>query len=360
MKKVTILLIGPFPDPISGVSLANETVKNILNYNKKFKVNYINTSYPDFDEEVGKFSLKKLLFFLKINSKALKVFKAKIVYITPGQTFYGVLKYSLFILLAWLFRKELIIHVHGNYLREEYELLKGIKRSSFRFILSKFSKGIVLSNSLKKNLTPFLEEKEIYTLPNFAENYLYNDLKPIDIKGLKILYLSNLMKEKGIISLLMALKNLEENNIEFKAKIAGNIDQKNKEEIFELISNVKSVEYIGVVKGKEKKDLLNWSNIFVLPTYYKMEGQPISILEAMATNNVIITTKHAGIPDVINEGINGFFVDKNSHVSIEEKILFLNEKKSYIKEISENNRQDFLNNYTIEKFSDQLIRIILN
>jgi hypothetical protein len=40
-----------------------------------------------------------------------------------------------------------------------------------------------------------------------------------------------------------------------------------------------------------------------------MEGQPISILEAMGLGNVIVTTKHAGIPDVCGNK-NAVFVDK--------------------------------------------------
>ena len=104
--------------------------------------------------------------------------------------------------------------------------------------------------------------------------------------SLRIFYLSNLMKEKGIFCLLNALKNLEKNNIIYKAKIAGNIDQKYSKEILNLFTELKNAEYIGVVNGDDKKNLLKWGNVFVLPTFYKMEGQPISILEAMATGNV--------------------------------------------------------------------------
>ena len=50
----------------------------------------------------------------------------------------------------------------------------------------------------------------------------------------------------------------------------------------------------------------------MLPTYYKMEGQPISILEAMATGNVILTTRHAGIPDVVTDGKHGRFFEKKN------------------------------------------------
>ena len=59
MKKV--LIIGPFPKPISGVSLANKVVKDVLRKSNKFNVDEINTSYPVFEDAVGSFSIKKLI-----------------------------------------------------------------------------------------------------------------------------------------------------------------------------------------------------------------------------------------------------------------------------------------------------------
>lgn len=356
MKKV--LIIGPFPNPISGVSIANKVVEEILNADLNFTVENINTSYPIFDEQIGEFSIQKFLFYLRINSSFFKVLKNNIIYITPGQTFFGVLKYALFIVTASALRKELIIHVHGNYLGKEYQSLKGFKRVLFYFLVSRFTKGIVLSNSLKQNLTPFLEDKNIFSLPNFAQDYLYTEDKKFVKDELRIFYLSNLMKEKGIFCLLNALKNLEKNNIIYKAKIAGNIDQNYSKEILKLFTELKNAEYIGIVNGDDKKSLLEWGNIFVLPTFYKMEGQPISILEAMATTNLVVTTNHAGISDVFQDKINGYFVEKNNENSIEKILSYLAANKSELKKIAEYNKRFFLNNFTVDIFKKNLLEII--
>ena len=356
MKKV--LIIGPFPNPISGVSIANKVVEEILNADLNFIVEKINTSYPIFDEQIGEFSIQKFLFYMRINSSFFKVLKNNIIYITPGQTFFGVLKYALFIVAASALRKELIIHVHGNYLGKEYQSLKGIKRVLFYFLVSRFTKGIVLSNSLKQNLTPFLKDKNIFSLPNFAQDYLYTKDKKFVKDELRIFYLSNLMKEKGIFCLLNALKILEKNNIIYKAKIAGNIDQNYSKEILKLFTELKNAEYIGIVNGDDKKSLLEWGNIFVLPTFYKMEGQPISILEAMATTNLVVTTNHAGISDVFQDKINGYFVEKNNENSIEKILSYLAANKSELKKIAEYNKRFFLNNFTVDIFKKNLLEII--
>ena len=357
-SKISILLIGPFPGPLSGVSIANQVVSEVLSDDSQFEVDLINTSYSRFDEEIGKFSFKKTFFYLALYLNIFKIFKHKIIYITPGQTFYGILKYGFFIILGTVFRKELIIHVHGNHLGEEYKSLNGIKKYIFYCLVSRFSKGIVLSNSLKDNLTPFIDESKIFCLPNFAQDYLYKEEKILVDDELRIFYLSNLMKEKGIICLLKALKNLEGSNIKYKAKIAGNIDEKFSKEILQLLNELENTKYVGVVNGEAKKNLLKWGNIFVLPTFYKMEGQPISIIEAMATKNVVVTTNHAGILDIFKDKVNGYLVKKNSIKSIQDILTYIATNKSEIEKIATYNKEFFLENFTVNTFKKNLIKII--
>jgi len=357
-SKISILLIGPFPGPLSGVSIANQVVREVLSDDSQFEVDLINTSYSRFDEEIGKFSFKKTFFYLALYLNIFKIFKHKIIYITPGQTFYGILKYGFFIILGSIFRKELILHVHGNHLGEEYKSLNGIKKNIFYCLVSRFSKGIVLSDSLKHNLTPFIDQGSVFCLPNFAQDYLYEEDKNLVNDELRIFYLSNLMKEKGIICLLKALKNLEKYNITYKAKIAGNIDEKFSKEILQLLNELENTKYVGVVNGEAKKNLLKWGNIFVLPTFYKMEGQPISIIEAMATKNVVVTTNHAGILDIFKDKVNGYLVKKNSIKSIQDILTYIAINKSEIEKIATYNKEFFLENFTVNTFKKNLIKII--
>ncbi|MEZ4796953.1 MAG: glycosyltransferase family 4 protein [Flavobacteriaceae bacterium] len=354
-----ILLIGPLPEPTTGVSLANKVVLENL---RDFNVDFINTSFNRFDEGLGEFSFKKAFFYLKINLYVLKIFKSNIVYITPGQTFYGVVKYSLFIIVSHLLNKDIIIHVHGNYLGKQYSELKGLKKRIFKWLLKKTSKGIVLSESLKNNMIPFIDKNKIYVLRNFVEDYVFVNKEKLSNKllnnHLKIVYLGNLMEEKGIFNLLEALEVLEKEGVKYEAKIAGSIDIKNKERPYGFFSKLKNTEYLGVVKGNEKKNLLAWANIFVLPTYYTMEGQPISILEAMASGNVILTTKHAGIPDIFKDNKNGFFINKKDPNDIVKKIkmIYTNDK---IKDIKQNNYYEANQNYKVQTFINNL-SLILN
>ena len=348
MKRKKVLLIGPFPNPISGVSIANSKVEEILRNSQQVRVDKIDMSFPDFNDTVGKFSFKKLIFFFFVNLSVYKVLGAQIIYITPGQSFFGILKYAPFILLSSILKKEIIIHVHGNYLHLEYQSLKGIKKWIFSFLISRCTKGIVLSSSLQRNLTPFLAKHIIQIISNFADQSLF-DVIIQKSDELRIIYLSNLMDEKGIVYLLNALEELSSQNITFEARIAGNIDAQNEEKLRTKMKKIPQVTYLGVVQGREKTGLLEWGTVFVLPTFYKMEGQPISILEAMATGNVVLTTKHSGIPDIFENEVNGFYIEKQDTQSITSKLKMLNEQKEKIESIGKRNKE-----YATERFSEEV------
>lgn len=361
MKSKKILLIGPFSPPITGVSICNDKIYNT--FRNKTTIKKINTSNHHFSEELGSFSFKKLFTSAKHCFQLYKIFNVDIVYITIGQTFFGVIKYLPFLLISRILRKKNIIHVHGNFLSKQYAGLKGLKKKLFKYTLKLSHEGIVLSNSLKDNLRPFLSENKIHVIYNFVDNSLLElnaDLLENKFNNeIRILYLSNLMTEKGIFDLLSALEILEDKKIKYKASIAGNIDLTIKEKILSKIDSLEFTDYLGVVKGERKKEVLISSNVFVFPTYYKMEGQPISLLEAMATANIVLTTNHAGIKDIFSEK-NGFFIEKKSPESIVEKLILLQNNKSNSSKFAIYNHNYIKQNFTEQFFLSSLLNIFNN
>lgn len=359
--KTDILIIGPFPLPTTGVSLANLIVLEELKKSNTYNVSTINTSFDSFDENLGSLSLKKIWFYLKLQIFVFKVFGNDIIYITPGQTFFGILKYALYIIAATLSRKRIIQHLHGNFLGKQYHLLTGVKKQIFYFLMSKTDKGIVLSESLRSNFEPFIKPENIHVLKNFVIDELFLKDEVIQTKNyneLRILYLSNLMAEKGIFDLLEALVILEKRNIPYVAKIAGNIASENKDRATNFFKKLKHTEYIGVVGKTEKTTLFTWANIFVLPTYYTMEGQPISILEAMATGTAILTTPHAGIPDIFIDGKNGYYVEAQNPSSISEVLQNLISDYKALEKIALFNATQAREEYRISYFINNLKAIL--
>ncbi|HXA01674.1 MAG TPA: glycosyltransferase family 4 protein [Cytophagaceae bacterium] len=354
-----VLLIGPFPDPVNGVSVANINLKKYL-LDKGLKVSHINTNFRNISSKQGEgLPLLQVGYFIRYYLQAFKVIFTNVVYITPGQTFFGVVKYAPFILTSLLFRKPYIIHIHGNHFGKEFENLHGIKKRVFAFLVSKAGMGIVLSQSLTKNFNGLLPVHKIRMVENFAEDVFFLSADPgKKYDKLRILYISNLIKEKGILDVLQSLILLKEKGIPFQAEIAGSIEKSIEKEFYEKILSLRDhVIYHKEAKGEVKKELLLNANVFILPTYYSMEGQPISILEAMASGNAVICTGLPGITDIINER-NAIFVERQNPTQIAEKLEYLAINLPQLKEYGEYNAAFAKEKFRLDIFGEKIYQIL--
>ena len=84
-----------------------------------------------------------------------------------------------------------------------------------------------------------------------------------------------------------------------------------------------SVSFPGLVCGSQKARLLSVADIFVFPTYYPLEGQPLAILEAMAASLPVVSTPRAAIPDCVIHGETGVLVQERSSVALVEALKSL-------------------------------------
>jgi glycosyltransferase involved in cell wall biosynthesis len=67
------------------------------------------------------------------------------------------------------------------------------------------------------------------------------------------------------------------------------------------------VECLGWVTGEKKRELLARCTVFTLPSYN--EGQPMSVLEAMASGAPVLSTRVGGVPDALRDRVEGLLVE---------------------------------------------------
>jgi glycosyltransferase involved in cell wall biosynthesis len=224
----------------------------------------------------------------------------------------------------WPALSKTILHLHGGAgMKKILNKKNTIFFSINYYFLKKINKVIVLSESLKSIYKDILPEKNLAIVENFSEDLFFSNLDSIEKKftnndKLKCLFLSNLLPGKGINELLDAYKLLDS---DLQSNIILNIagateDKKITEKILEMEYLFPNFKYHNVVQGLTKKNLLEETHLFILPTYYEYEGQPISILEAYASGSAVATTNHSGIPDIFTGGENGYLIIGKSHESI--------------------------------------------
>lgn len=358
----SICIIGQFPPPIHGLSKAIETL-----YNSHLKNKYL---FHKIDITNNKNIFKNLWKIL--------ISRNDLYYFTISQTKGGNWRDLLILKLIEYKKKKCIIHLHGGYYRQLIEKDCGNLQRRLNYSLIKKLDGcIVLGNMLQSIFKDMIDNSKIFTVPNCVDNeyLLPKNLIKEKINNIEnnatlhILYLSNFIESKGfkdVLNLAVIAKNAKKNlHFHFAGKFYKEEDHIFTQNFIQQNQLQEYVTFHGIVSGKNKNELLQQCHIFILPTRYPNEGQPISILEAMGNAMNIITTNHAGIPDITKDKVNGLVVDKNN-INLNEiydYIQYLNQNRNVLQSIASTNYQTAITQYTEAQYIsnlDRVFQIVLN
>ena len=128
-KKTKILFLAQLPPPMHGASLRNKAIFESKIIRDDYELVYLPFNYSNSIEELGKFSFKKLLLFIKLFLKLIwksirRDFDA--VYFTYSLRRNGVLRDTLFVVLFRLFNIPIVFHFRnkGAKVLSESKLMK--------------------------------------------------------------------------------------------------------------------------------------------------------------------------------------------------------------------------------------------
>lgn len=284
--------------------------------------NYSKYVYPYFGYVVnsgGKNKLIKLFLFLFAYCKTFLILlfrrRIKVVHIHTA-SFNSFKRSSFFVGIAKTFHKKVILHMHGGAFKNYYKT----NSKWITSVLDSCDTIIVLSNSWKEYFSNICT-----TNVEIVHNIIPqpNLLKVQKDEKFHFLFLGLLVQEKGIYDLLDVLSEhcswMKDNNVQLD--IAGSGDTQLLMRTIDAKNLSSFVKFYGFVSGNKKIELLNRCDSYVLPSY--AEGQPVSILEAMSYGKPILSTNVGGIPELIENGINGYIVTPGDKCALFEKMQML-------------------------------------
>jgi glycosyltransferase involved in cell wall biosynthesis len=188
-----------------------------------------------------------------------------------------------------------ILHCHFGNVKELYEQ---------KWIGYYFRKSLVNYDQiwvLDERSANFLRSKpelssKIFLTPNSIDVPLTCDLRPKNYH--KVGFIGNLIPTKGLFELMESVLN---SSLDTELHIAG-------EGSHEIVGRIKSmagkefgrkVFFHGRLTNSKALELIEKLDIIALPTYYKFEAFPISILEAMSRGKMVISCPRAAIPEIL-------------------------------------------------------------
>lgn len=362
MSKLTkrILFLVQHPPPIHGVSLMNQYIKDSSLINLEFNCNYINLTTTQSIKDIGKHSVKKYfsscLIYLKLIQSLIGK-KYNLCYVTLSPHGIALVKDALVVFICKLFRKKVIIHLHGKGIKREIED-SVIKKLFYKFIFHNTA-VICLSSLLIDDIksvfkgTPYILANG---LPDHASKY--NKLYTTD-KTIKILFLSNMVISKGILDLLRSLKALHDNGVNFSCHLVGKEGDISFDELQKIIDSYHLTSKVFIQGAKYCEDKLfelQIADFFVFPT--SNDAFPLVLLEAMMFGLPVITTYEGAIPEIVKNDVTGYLCQQNNTIELAEKIKLFIDHSELIEKFGKAARQKYVDCYQLEAFETNFIDIM--
>jgi glycosyltransferase involved in cell wall biosynthesis len=352
-----ILLIMQLPPPVHGASVMNQLIKDSKLINETFDCDYIDLATAKDIDDLQKNRLSKYFHTLAIVGKAVTRMlftRYTYVYITIFPYGLAFIKDSIIVLLARLLGARPLLHLHT------YGFKEGSQKSPFwkRYYTYVFknTEVICLSDRLTEDIE-FIYKGKIYILPNGIpqvnfENRYKNENAPVTL-----LFLSNLIRGKGILVLMDALEILHKKELDFRFRVVGS-ERDITYNMLEALAKQKGLEekvhIAGAKYEEEKYDEYKNAGVFILPSNYDTFG--LVLLEAMQFGVPCISTNIGGIPDVLGDG-RGVIIKAITAEAIAEAVEHLIKNPELRAEMSRKGFDYFGENFTDRIFEKRLINI---
>jgi glycosyltransferase involved in cell wall biosynthesis len=177
-----------------------------------------------------------------------------------------------------------------------------------------------------------------------------------------ILSIGQLKEKKGFKYLIKACEILKDKNIDFYCEIIG--EGPERENLETLIKDLHLKDFVclkGAMTHKKVMEKFNDATIFVLSCVpaknMDRDGIPNVLLEAMLNSVPVISTKFSGIPEVIQNGINGLLVDPEDYNALAESIVKLLASQELRKSLASSGKKIIKRKFDINKNTEKLFEL---
>ena len=348
------------PPPIHGAAMVGKYIHDSVIVNNTFDCHYLNLTTAANINDIGKWRIGKIFNIFRLllyTIKQVHYIKPDLVYVTPNATGVAFYKDFITVQLLKMLHCKVVVHYHNK------GVAKKQNKMLYNFLYHRFFKNlnvILLADSLCSDIKKYVDIKNVFICPNgIPEEILVKKTKHAE---LNILFLSNMMKEKGVFVLLDACQILKDRNINFHCHFVGkwsDITEYDFNKCLEEYQLMDKVTAYGEKYGEVKNDFFALADLFAFPTYYHNECFPLVLLEAMQQKITCIASDEGGIPDIIDNETTGYLVPKKNSKVIADKIEYLYNHPEENKLMGENGYKKYNERFTLQKFEHNFVNILL-
>jgi glycosyltransferase involved in cell wall biosynthesis len=203
--------------------------------------------------------------------------------------------------IALSLRVPVVTHVHGGQFDVFYKSAPRIVQPLIKAMLTRSSAVVTLGRLWADRLRDIAPDAAVCVMPNAVRAATLVD-QPALGDAVRVLFVGRVEADKGTFDLLNAWRKMLDASPpgpQPLLTVVGDGDLGRATELAQSLGITDTVEFTGWVDPARVPAFVRRSQVFVLPSYF--EGQPMSILEAMANGLCVVSTPVGGIPDLIDD-----------------------------------------------------------
>ena len=369
------------PPPVHGAAMVGQFIHDSEMINNSFDCHYVNMAVATRLEDVGKggwHKVKGILKKLMEVRKAVKEVKPDLVYITPNSAGAPFYKDFITIMMLKMMGQRIVMHFHnkGVATRQNRWLDNWLYHCYFKDV-----KLILLAEALYEDVKKYVKREDVFVCPNaipeidvatqcVATKTETDLLKAETNEVPHVLWLTNIMKTKGIMEFLEALRILKEKGVSFHVDFVGGLTKEMTGEEFDIALTTNGLDdccvYHGPKYGDDKYAFFCDADIFVLPSY--TEALPVSILEAMQFCLPVVASNVGGVSAEVEDDVSGFLLGGKLPImlntfrpdacEIADKLQILLTDTDLRHKMGLAGREKFEREFTLEVFEERMVEIL--
>lgn len=178
----------------------------------------------------------------------------------------------------------------------------------------------------------------------------------------QILSIARFIEKKGLEYGIRAVANVVQQYPEIEYKIVGDGPLKsNLSDLIQKLNVEKYVELVGWKPHEEIAEMIDNAHIFLAPSVTAIDGDqegiPVVIMEALARGVPVLSTIHAGIPELVQDGKSGFLVPERHIEKLAERLEWLARHPEVWEKMGREGRTWVEKHYDVNKLNDQLVNV---
>lgn len=197
---------------------------------------------------------------------------------------------------------------------------------------------IAPSEYLKNKFIEFgISSEKIRLSQNGLNSELFKGIQKVRTDKIRFAFIGTILPAKGLHILIESFNRIKNRDVELKiyGRLYPYVGFEYYPSYLKKIIKNKNIRFMGEFNYFEIAKIFSEIDILVVPSVW-YENSPLVIKEAFLSKTPVIASKIGGIPELVNDGVNGLLFNPGDSNDLQEKIQYLIDSPDIIERLKEN------------------------